>query len=315
MTLPDGYVLRHPTEADADATQAVLDAAESHDAGEERSHFTNVAVHWMDPECRPDRDWWVVEASGHTIVAVAWLWPEGDGDLIADHYVHPGHRGRGLGEVLLDLIEEQVAKAPARLPDGSPRHLVVWCEDTDVVRLASLARRGFVAVRQYFEMADRPDRCVRSSRRGRPASSCRAFQAGEDERRVHAADQEAFAEHFLFEPRSFDAWRARHLEGDRRRPVALAPRLGRRRAGRLRHRHRSTREERMIDDLAVRKPWRGRGIGRALLSAAFAALRERGQTIARLYVDAQNVTNAVRVYEAAGMHVERRFDTLQKMLS
>ena len=71
----------------------------------------------------------------------------------------------------------------------------------------------------------------------------------------------------------------------------------------------------VIGDLAVRKPWRGRGIGRALLLAAFATLRERGQHVARLNVDAQNVTDAVRVYEAAGMHVSRRFDVMERPLA
>lgn len=70
-----------------------------------------------------------------------------------------------------------------------------------------------------------------------------------------------------------------------------------------------------IGDLAVRMPWRGRGIARALLANAFAGLRERGQKIVRLYVDAQNVTNPVRVYEAAGMHVSSRFDVMQKPLA
>jgi ribosomal protein S18 acetylase RimI-like enzyme len=70
-----------------------------------------------------------------------------------------------------------------------------------------------------------------------------------------------------------------------------------------------------IEGLAVRKPWRGRGLVRALLLAAFALLRERGQTVVRLFVDAQNMTKAVRVYEAAGMHVERRFDVMEKPLA
>ena len=67
--------------------------------------------------------------------------------------------------------------------------------------------------------------------------------------------------------------------------------------------------------MAVRRPWRGRGVGHALLLAAFRSLRERGHSVARLYVDAQNVTNAVRVYEAAGMHVARRFDVMEKSLA
>ena len=44
-------------------------------------------------------------------------------------------------------------------------------------------------------------------------------------------------------------------------------------------------------------------------------LRERGETVVRLYVDAANVTDAVAVYEAAGMHVARRFDVMQKPLA
>ena len=76
-----------------------------------------------------------------------------------------------------------------------------------------------------------------------------------------------------------------------------------------------TDEGAVIADLAVRKAWRGRGVARALLARPPSALlRDRAETIARLYVDAQNVTNAVRVYEAAGMHVSRRFDVLQKQI-
>ena len=70
-----------------------------------------------------------------------------------------------------------------------------------------------------------------------------------------------------------------------------------------------------IGNLAVRMPWRGRGIARALLHAAFGTLRQRGQAVVRLYVDAQNVTNAVRVYESAGMRVSRRFDVMEKPLA
>ncbi len=152
MDLPEGYILRHPTAADLPAAQAVLDAAESHDTGESRRHENRLATEWTSPHCDPGHDWWVVEAPGAGIVAVGWVWPETAGEVTADHYVHPAHRGHGLGEVLLDAIERRSAALCARPPDAAPRHLVVWSEDSDITRRASLEQRGFVATRQYFEM-------------------------------------------------------------------------------------------------------------------------------------------------------------------
>ena len=313
MELPEGYILRHPTAADLPAAQAVLDAAESHDTGESRRHEDRLATEWADPRCDPGHDWWVVEAPGAGVVAIGWVWPEAAGGVTADHYVHPAHRGRGLGDVLLDAIERCSAVSSVRLPGAAPRSLVVWSEDSDITRLASLEQRGFVATRQYFEMAIALDDSLPQAAWPEGISS-RSFRPGIDEVAVHQVDTEAFAEHFLFEARSLDEWQVRHLgppdadptlwrlawDGDRLVGFVIAV---------------DRDEGAFVEDLAVLKPWRRRGIGRALLATAFAELRDRGQPVARLYVDAQNVTDAVRVYEAAGMHVARRFSVMQKALA
>ena len=313
MSLPDSYILRHPSEADLPAAQAVLDAAETHDTGEPRRHEHELATEWKDPGSHPESDWWVVVAPAEIIVGVAWVWPETAGEVTADHYVHPRHRGLGLGDALLDAIESRAAELPPRRPDGAPRNLVVWCEDGDVVRRGALDARGFVPVRQTYEMAI-------ELRSDTPPPSWptdiepRAFRPGLDDRRVWEADLEAFAEHFLFVPRGYDEWRLHHLEaGDADATLWWLAWDGEELAGYVIPVRGEQGAE--IGDLAVRKPWRGRGIGRALLLAALRTLAARGETIARLYVDAQNVTNAVRVYEAAGMHVARRFDVLEKPLA
>jgi mycothiol synthase len=309
--MPDGYILRHPRSEEAPSIQAVLDAAETADTGEPRRHADDVATEWRSPRCRPDDDWWVVEARGGRIAAVGWIWPETVGDLTADHYVHPDHRGRGLGGVMLDVIEMRAAELADK--DARLRRLTAWAEDSDVERRVSLDQRGFVVIRQYYEMAIALDADL-------PAPVwpegivARRFRPGQDDEALYDADEEAFAEHHLFERRDYDEWRLFFTdapdadvtlwwlawEGDH---IAgfVVPYNGDRGG--------------LVDDLAVRKPWRGRGIGHALLLAAFSTLRERGQTVARLYVDAQNVTNAVRVYEAAGMHVSRRFDVMEKPLA
>ena len=313
MPLPDGYILRHPTAADLPAAQAVLDAAESHDTGEPCRHEHDMATEWKDPKNHPESDWWVVIVPGGEIVGVAWIWPDTAGEVTADHYVHPDHRGIGLGDVLLDTIEARVAELPLLRPDGTPRNLVVWCEDNDAVRRAALDARGFDPVRQYFEMAVdlRDDLSQAPPPQG---IEVRAFRPGLDDRRVWEADTEAFSEHFLFMARSYDEWRLHHLEaGDSDATLWWLAWDGDDLVGYVIPIRGDDGAE--IGDLAVRRPWRGRGIGRALLLAAFTTLRDRGYAVARLYVDAQNVTNAVRVYDAAGMHVSRRFDVMQKRLA
>ena len=57
--------------------------------------------------------------------------------------------------------------------------------------------------------------------------------------------------------------------------------------------------------LGVLPEFRQRGLGQALLRHTFADFASRGFKAVGLGVDAQNPTGAVRVYERAGMHVER----------
>ena len=66
-----------------------------------------------------------------------------------------------------------------------------------------------------------------------------------------------------------------------------------------------------VNQLAVRKPWRRRGLGQALLLTAFGDFHQRGYKRVGLGVDATNLTNATRLYEKAGMHVTQQYDTYE----
>ena len=56
-----------------------------------------------------------------------------------------------------------------------------------------------------------------------------------------------------------------------------------------------------VDVLAVRRPWRGRGLGLALLRHAAGEFHRRECQKYALAVDSESLTGATRLYERAGM--------------
>ena len=131
---------------------------------------------------------------------------------------------------------------------------------------------------------------------------------------VHACLQEAFAHEWTFRPESLEAWRRRKLEDPRFDAslwavareggevcgVALCT------AGQF--------DMGFVNALAVRPAWRRRGLGLALLRQAFTWFWERGERRVGLGVDAENPTDALRLYERAGMRAVWQADVHEKVL-
>ena len=70
-----------------------------------------------------------------------------------------------------------------------------------------------------------------------------------------------------------------------------------------------------IRSLFVRRPWRRRGLGMALLLDAFRRFHERGERKVGLGVDAESETGATRLYERAGMQVAEATAICRKELA
>jgi ribosomal protein S18 acetylase RimI-like enzyme len=64
----------------------------------------------------------------------------------------------------------------------------------------------------------------------------------------------------------------------------------------------------------VRRPWRGKGLGLALLRHSFVEFHRLGRKHAALHADAENITGALRLYTNAGMRIERQTDLFEKEL-
>jgi ribosomal protein S18 acetylase RimI-like enzyme len=70
-----------------------------------------------------------------------------------------------------------------------------------------------------------------------------------------------------------------------------------------------------VSALTLRDAWRRRGIGGALLRAAFATFQAGGVANVMLNVDRDNASGATHLYERAGMHLRRRWVVVAKTLT
>jgi ribosomal protein S18 acetylase RimI-like enzyme len=67
-----------------------------------------------------------------------------------------------------------------------------------------------------------------------------------------------------------------------------------------------------VSAVSVRRPWRRRGLARALLAGSLVAAREAGFTSASLGVDTDSPTGATALYESLGFAPERTFTAYRK---
>jgi len=138
------------------------------------------------------------------------------------------------------------------------------------------------------------------------------MRLGIDDRAIHAVIEESFAEHFRHTRRGFEEWlalRARHERFDSGLWLLAWERD--RVAGALTGYDHG--DIGFVRELGVLKPWRGRGVGSALLSRSFEMFRARAQLRVALGVDAEN-EGAVGLYERVGMRVDSRHYLMRRRI-
>jgi mycothiol synthase len=146
--------------------------------------------------------------------------------------------------------------------------------------------------------------------------SVRTFRPG-DELVFFDVYHEAFADHWEFEPVPYEEWAHWALQPPMHEPALwfLAEEAGEPAGIAICHRRPELPTRGRVGDLGVRRPWRRRGVGRALLLHAFHEFRRAGLTEADLGVDAENLTGATRLYESVGMNVADHRDIYEKALA
>jgi mycothiol synthase len=220
-----------------------------------------------------------------------------------DVRIHPAARGEGVAEALLAACEAWGQERAAA--DASFRGLV---NELDGELGGALARSGYRPIRYSLAMEIELGESIEAPR-WPDGISARTADPGRDEWRVYEAQEEAFADAWDYRSIPFDDWRRLQVERPRHDPdLWWLAEEGSELAGfSLNGWHYSGDPTHgFVAVLAVRRPWRRRGLALALLHRSFADFARRGATRVSLGVDAESPTGAVRLYERAGMRAVRR---------
>lgn len=216
-------------------------------------------------------------------------------------------------EITAELLRAMEERATRRAEPGAT--VRVFIAEPDERARRSVEEAGYELFRHSFRMEIDFDGDVPAAE-WPEGISVRTFVRDEDDHRVWEAHQDAFEGAFEHATWPYESWREWafsesfdpslwFLAEDGREIAAVC--LCKSNAG-------PDGELAWVNVLGVRRPWRRRGIARALLLHAFAEFRSRGRRGAGLGVDGLNPTGAVRLYEGAGMHVARRLDQYRKPL-
>ncbi len=311
ISLPSGFTVRPPSSDDAPGVAELLIACDVADYGSSDATVEEVRDYWAAPRFDVQHDARIILAPDGLIVGYEEVYPRSEDLLEFDGYVHPREKGRGLGTWLLGWAEEHARQQMSQLPASSRVVLRGNTSSVDGAAAELFDAAGFARVRQFWRME--VELTAPPPLPSWPAGiTVRAMQLEADELQVHVALEEAFADHWGRAPRSYEDWLQAVVHAHGFDPALTFIAFdGDEVAGVVVNRHRDIA---WVSQLAVRRAWRHRGLGLALLLQAFHAFYARGDRCVGLGVDAQSLTGATRLYEKAGMRVTRQYDTYEKVL-
>ena len=321
-----GIIFRHPDlEREVGALAALIAEVNVHDGVDyvpTEATLRNDLEHTTALD--PTRDVVVAEADGAFVGTGQVEWRL-RGDRVFHHvsvWVHPGRRRRGLGNALLRWAEDRVAVGIA---DGSmgpvdrPHLLAGWAE-LEVPGTEAFAEAAGYHVEGYGALMTRsladPVEVL-----ALPAGLETRQVSPADHRAIWDADVEAFLDHRDPAQRTeedFIGWFSQPdldttlwevaWDGDEVAGSVLTfvfpdenARLGVKRG--------------WLEHVSVRRPWRRRGLASALMSRSMQRLRDLGLAEAALGVDTENLSGAVRVYEALGFRRVRTAANYRKAIA
>jgi mycothiol synthase len=274
------------------------------------------------PGSDPARDVAVAEIDGRIVGYGRAGWhdlPAGPRIYEMFPFVDPTVAGEEVFMVMVDALETRLRVIAAEHPPGE-KLFETFGGDSAPEREAMLLALGYEPVRHGYAML-RPTVDDLSDAPLPEGLEIRDVLP-EHLPPIWEADQEAFRDHWGFSPGT---------DGDYERfatdPVMSDTSLwrvawdGDEVAGQVRayindeENEQFGRKRGYTEFISVRRPWRHRGLARALIAASFPLLRVRGMTEVGIAVDTENVSGALSVYERCGFRPINRTTTYRRPLA
>lgn len=323
VSLPEGFTERGATLDDLNEAAILMNLWSQNLIGEDDVTDVNDLITDMTmPGFTPEENLRVVFAPNGKMVGYMEVWTTAKPPVHPWVWgrVHPDYEGMGIGTWLMQWAEERALKALPDVPEG-----LRFAPRTGVNSEAAGSKKlfedmGYRYIRSFYRMKIDMGQPVPEPEFPEGVT-LRTYNPETDAEAVYRADTEAFRDHFGFVEQPFEEG-LRDFIHVMTKYEGFDPTLwflamdGDEIAGISLCRHQSYEDPDLgfVNVLAVRRPWRKRGLGLALLRHSFNEFHRRGKRKVGLGVDAENLTGALRLYEKAGMHVHRQFNSFEKEL-
>lgn len=314
---------RYRGEDDLPAMLDVLQAANEANGVEDVASLEQMTLNYRNlVNCDPERDLLLAEAvaDGALVAYSRVFWQDlvdGGRSYECFGFVHPAWRRRGIGRAMLVHNEARLRELAAGHPDVAPKYLASESIVNDVGNTTLFEGAGYTAARWFYDMVapsldgiDAPP--MPDGLELRPVGR-------QDYRRIWDAQAEAFRDHWGEAEWAEEDWVRYEADPDNADPrfwrvawdgaeiagvvTTIVPVEENRLHGRQRV---------YVSGVSVRRPWRRRGLARALLAGSLVGAREAGYTSASLGVDTDSPTGATDLYRSLGFEPVKTYVAWRK---
>ncbi|MEJ5309228.1 MAG: GNAT family N-acetyltransferase [Anaerolineae bacterium] len=315
---------------DYPAMVAVIQGSKEADQVERATTVEDIArdyAHLVNSD--PYRDMLFVEMHGEVIGYSRVFWfKRDDGAYAYGHFAAllPAWRGLGIRRAMLHHNERrlrEIATAHINSNGRNPaeRYFESWANKTETHWRALLTEAGYVPVRYGYlmvrpDLENIPDLPLPDGVEVRPVRP-------EDYWTIWYAAKEAFRDHWGY---SEDEWAETNFENWQESDI-FTPELwqvawdGDEVAGMVlnfideKENAAYNRKRGYTETICVRRPWRRKGLARALIARSLAVLKAQGMSEAALGVDAQNPNGALQLYKSMGFSPVQEETAFRKSLT